>query len=916
MSIQKAVASAFAVTQETSISLANLNFDFSLVRVDAPPSFKGLGNELTSSRKKAAEEGTPHVTARKLGALFLDLLPSTPALIQAYGQRVTQIASRRDVNPKSAKVHGLFAEHVGIDGTSIWAAATSGPEAIAVHLLTCLLARIWTAPEAISIWVELVAHRKRDLVAVKETGTIHLRSIEASRISISREQLAEWDASARAWLRAADEAMGVKQKQLMLILNNVNLPVNKKPSVYSSVIDAWTTSLVVVDKLVQGIPQSVKDGSVGLGLASWHIYPDMLVLGDSQKEISQKDDVVAPGALLTIGLHLRGQEQTGVHWSLPLSHLRYYGRPIVANRSLEDQANRLTLDQLILVALGSITKNWELSHEEIARGFRGLWDFVADEAPSFCAPGTTHWLGTFAKATDLLLESDKLTMESALQLMRFAERRASHFAIPYSSHYLVPSMFGLLKYKTCFDLLTPQVFEELGEEVVDIESADVSIQEDPSEVTTRVISWTESTEDLRLFSSISHERNVFSAFTVGEADHIKRNFIFLFGNSAAALFYSRQQSQDSTASLSSFKDAAFTLPGASVLYSSTEDSQNSPPSSNAFEDLVHENPDLNLHHLTGQLDLDDLATAFSSKWFDKQALLSYLHDFLSDKSRDVVRTSFRALATVSNIYKLLPDATTRFRCGRITRRSRLRNLSFHPTLESSKLALDYYPDERLASLFMETILHNTSKARLQHLITRNAQPHVPKLKFIDADVETKGVDGTNGTLKTDGGFSSLETDVRPRLVLEVGYSQPRDALNKKCEEYIVASGRVRTCIAVLADDDAVCVTDWTPIADADVCLDLWPSDFGPASSAEAEQSLSFARPPRSHSGDASRRAPAPIRIPFADIATCLRQSIRDSIQDRDSKSPVNLRAKKRKLNNENEDARRSSRVKKKLEFHL
>ena len=88
-----------------------------------------------------------------------------------------------------------------------------------------MLARMWSVPEAISIWVELVAQRKKDLDKVGDTEAHFLEATMASRIAISREQLAEWDASARAWLRAADQAMGQKQKQLMLILNNLDLPV-------------------------------------------------------------------------------------------------------------------------------------------------------------------------------------------------------------------------------------------------------------------------------------------------------------------------------------------------------------------------------------------------------------------------------------------------------------------------------------------------------------------------------------------------------------------------------------------------------------------------------------------------------------------------------------------------------------------
>jgi hypothetical protein len=131
-----------AASNETTLALANLSFDFSLIKVEAPLEFKELGGALSTKRRSAAEHGTSHMTARKLGSLFEQVLPSTPRLLRAYGLRASEIAQSPSVNPKGNKAYGLFADHIGIDGTSIWAAATSGSGTIAVHLLACMLARI------------------------------------------------------------------------------------------------------------------------------------------------------------------------------------------------------------------------------------------------------------------------------------------------------------------------------------------------------------------------------------------------------------------------------------------------------------------------------------------------------------------------------------------------------------------------------------------------------------------------------------------------------------------------------------------------------------------------------------------------------------------------------------------------------
>lgn len=221
--IQAALAAA---TQETTLTLANLNFDFSLVKVEAPVEFHGLGSALSTRRRNASESGDHHRTARKLGSLFEQMLPHTPYLFKAYGNRVSEVAKSTTGTSKGRTSYGPFADYAGIDGTNIWAAATSGNAAIAVHLLACMLARIWKASEAIGVWEQIIAARKQELSAFDETGSIHIQSLVTSQLSLSRDQLSEWDASARSWLRTADEAKALNQKQLMLIVENVNIPVS------------------------------------------------------------------------------------------------------------------------------------------------------------------------------------------------------------------------------------------------------------------------------------------------------------------------------------------------------------------------------------------------------------------------------------------------------------------------------------------------------------------------------------------------------------------------------------------------------------------------------------------------------------------------------------------------------------------
>jgi hypothetical protein len=156
--------------------------------------------------------------------------------------------------------------------------------------------------------------------------------------------------------------------------------------------------MVAIDSLIQGIPQSVESGAVLLGLSSWHIYPDILVLGDKQpsaKHIKQNDVLVCPGGILTIGLHIESADHSGIYWSLPLAHLRYYGGPVITEKSLDTQGNHITVLQLLQVAVGCLTRTWAIEKKQIAAFIIQLWEFVAPisqtHADSILRTGLAYW---------------------------------------------------------------------------------------------------------------------------------------------------------------------------------------------------------------------------------------------------------------------------------------------------------------------------------------------------------------------------------------------------------------------------------------------------------------------------------------------------------------------------------------------
>ncbi|MCJ1371758.1 hypothetical protein MMC20_002977 [Loxospora ochrophaea] len=436
-SIGKFQRSIATQSNEVTLALANLNFDFSIFKVEAPTEYKQIGASLSKRRCEAAEVGPSHMTARKLGSLFESLLPATPTLTKAYGLRASEILASHSASPGGAKSHGPFAEFVGIDGTTIWAAATSGSGAIAVHLLACMLARIWTASEATSIWEELVAERKIELDHSVQSGSSHLQDMVAAQLVVSKEQLSEWDTSARAWLRAADEVelVRTKQKQLMLILDNIRIPVNNKLQVYRSVMEAWKTALSTMDNIIGGASYSIQDGAVLLALSSWHLFPDMIVLGSTNTEVKQRDSLIHPGGVLTIGLQsVENKGAKGIQWSLSLAHLRYYGDPVLSERLLGSSTSRMSMDQFVQVALGCVFWSWDVNTQEVPQAAR-LMTLIYDSfrvgldsvisLKMLKRDPRKVWIKILADAADFYLRAKGDEYESCRKLIELGMRRHS-----------------------------------------------------------------------------------------------------------------------------------------------------------------------------------------------------------------------------------------------------------------------------------------------------------------------------------------------------------------------------------------------------------------------------------------------------------------------------------------------------------
>ncbi|PTB48833.1 hypothetical protein M431DRAFT_500766 [Trichoderma harzianum CBS 226.95] len=435
----KLTNSLVSVANENTVALVNLSVDFSVFRCDPSPEYLAVGSALTTKRKQEAENGAIHATACKLGFLFHQMLPDTPKLLQAYGTRVCEILSRPGINPEGTEDDGPFRAFIGADCTSIWAAATSGPASISILLLACMLSNAWDAKTATSIWVELIEQRRRNIWAQTEDNKIvHPHSLSAAKQDISRSELANWDASVRSWLRRADVAMRFQHTQLKLIMDNISTPYSTAGSTFEKVTMAWVRAMEVVERLLNNLPQEVSDRAILLAIHSWHLYPDILVFQQEAKKIPFNDTLFPNAGILSVGLEYKGPSDNVTKWSLALSHLRYYGDPVLVRSN--DNEKRLHVHQLWLVTLGVIFRQWEVSYanfDEAIAWFQELNKIL--RLVDMAQQVELSWLIRLCDAASSIKENNGL---EAKRLIKYGWRRAKKLLGPDDRAMRCP-FFGL-----------------------------------------------------------------------------------------------------------------------------------------------------------------------------------------------------------------------------------------------------------------------------------------------------------------------------------------------------------------------------------------------------------------------------------------------------------------------------------------
>lgn len=88
----------------------------------------------------------------------------------------------------------------------------------------------------------------------------------------------------------------------MLIVKNVGIALKSGSDVYAIVVNAWLKSLNAFNDLLAGMPQSVVDPEILLGLKAWHLGTDTNLIGHKICHVKQKPELFQTGGVLTLGV--------------------------------------------------------------------------------------------------------------------------------------------------------------------------------------------------------------------------------------------------------------------------------------------------------------------------------------------------------------------------------------------------------------------------------------------------------------------------------------------------------------------------------------------------------------------------------------------------------------------------------------
>lgn len=335
---------------------------------------------------------------------------------------------------------------------------------MAVNLLACMLARLWPAAEANAILSELVDGRKKQIRYLYDgREPSHIAPLAASQQEITHKELAEWDASARAWISIANKAKITQNNSMEELLLAGDLPVDTSPVLYEGVMRSWNTAMSTISSLIQGMPHRVHDGAVLLAISAWHLYPDIEIFAPKIKYIASNDPLFQDGGRLTLGLQNANPESAqGVYWSLHLARLRYYGDPVEVTRTSTEET-KVSFEDFSLIVLGSLFGSWagkwftpNLEVLDEAQVIIKLWETVENSASENETARqfvtiTDKWMKVLVSAARTLTETTVDELPKARRLVLAGARGKGKLLVHGGGK--PPPCFGLLAPTTILLLL-------------------------------------------------------------------------------------------------------------------------------------------------------------------------------------------------------------------------------------------------------------------------------------------------------------------------------------------------------------------------------------------------------------------------------------------------------------------------------
>lgn len=377
-----------------------------------------------------------------------------------------------------------------------------------------------------------------------------------------------------------------------------------------------------------------------------------------------------------------------------MNYLRYYGGPILAERCLGALGNHITPLQLYQISVGCLSESWGFKIDELAVLLAQLWDCVAPSAWKFVSPGTAHWLKALSESLEPLLSGNAQEQRSCKQLVQFGQRRCPKFLTLEGPDFEIPRLFGLMELPTFFSLLpdSDKRVEALREYASTLQVPDHSAlviryrhydgKHWGYEYATAipiVRKTCKHSYDDTLSPAAGHARWVTTLYSSGEDEYKLDSARSLhFENLGEDTFAVEEETINCW-------NKAFHWRGAPQIFTSSDPMSFSNIDINSWVDTEQRcQRKMDFEFLAGnaetcalfasatpenhkqlrsstrsrqELQISAFQKAINSGYADPVSILDHLQAFLENEMHSSLLKSLRALATITNIYKMLPNAT-------------------------------------------------------------------------------------------------------------------------------------------------------------------------------------------------------------------------------------------------------------------